>query len=70
MLKILNKMKPGGIIIIDDVQRYLPSNNTLSPAKNLGFTANWGQFKEITQKWQRIYFSDGVSDQLAIIKPI
>ena len=69
-LKILNKLKPGGIIIIDDVQRYLPSNNTLSPAKNLGYTENWGQFKEITQKWQRIYFSDGVSDQLAIIKPI
>lgn len=68
--KIISKIKPGGFILIDDIERYLPSKTTFSPSKNCCGNDLWKNFDKHTKNWERKYFSDGVTDQLFIFKPI
>lgn len=66
---IISKIKPGGFILIDDIERYLPSQKTFSPSKNCCRTPLWDKFDKKTKNWERKYFSDGITDQLFIFKP-
>lgn len=69
-LKIIKKISPGGYILIDDIERYLPSNDTFSPSKNCFHNDNWELFESLTSNWVKFYFSDGITDQLILIKPL
>lgn len=69
-LEALRLIKPGGIIIIDDAHRYLPSQSTSPSARswNAGASsAEWEAFLSETSGWRRIWTSDNVSDTLIII---
>lgn len=67
----LNKLKPGGLLIIDDCQRYI-AYPTRSPeavnAKQLRLTAK--KLLKKLQNWRSIYTSDGVKDTSIFIKPL
>jgi SAM-dependent methyltransferase len=69
-LKIINKIRPGGFILIDDIERYLPSNDTHSPSKNCYYNDNWKLFEGLTKNWHKLYFSDGITDQIILTRPI
>lgn len=66
--KAFSKLKPGGFMLIDDAQRYIPSVNSFSPGRNIGINENWLSFKEKIEANIKLYFSDGVTDQLIIFK--
>ncbi len=61
----LDRIKPGGMIIIDNVNRYLP-HATRSPASlekgSPGKSELWVQFAQRTRSWRYAWFSSGVTD--------
>lgn len=61
----LDRIKPGGLIIVDNVNRYLP-HETRSPASlekgSAGKTELWVRFAERTKGWRCDWFSSGVTD--------
>ena len=70
-LFLLPKIRPGGMLIIDDVHRYLPSLSTSplslrSPAAPS--TAGWEQAAATLAGWRRIWTSSGVSDTAIFLK--
>lgn len=64
-LAALPSIKPGGLLVVDDVHRYLPSTSRSPGAvPHHGLPANsaWHEFSELTADWRRLWFEDGVSD--------
>ena len=70
-LFLLPKIRPGGMLIIDNVNRYLPSQ-TRSPASLLPpaapATAGWEQAAAALAGWRRIWTSNGVWDTAIFVK--
>ncbi len=68
---LLPKIRPGGMLVIDNVNRYLPSL-TRSPASlrpsATPATAAWEQVATALAGWRRIWTSNGVSDTAIFVK--
>ncbi|MBX7257116.1 MAG: class I SAM-dependent methyltransferase [Candidatus Hydrogenedentes bacterium] len=69
---VLDKLKPGSMLVIDDSHRYL-SYATRAPLA-LGpnrdpLTETWRQFDSVTQEWPRTLTSSGVTDTLMLHRP-
>jgi predicted O-methyltransferase YrrM len=73
-LAALPLLKPGGVLVIDNIERYLPranksrSPNARGPAD--GFASpEWQELAEQIGNWRSIWTSDGVTDTALWIKP-
>lgn len=70
-LFLLPKIRPGGMLIIDDVHRYLPSS-TRSPASlrppATAATPGWEQAAAELARWRQIWTTNGVSDTAIFVK--
>jgi Methyltransferase domain len=70
-LFLLPKIKPGGMLIIDDVHRYLPSLS-MSPLSlrppAAPATEGWEQAAATLAGWRRIWTTSGVSDTAIFVK--
>jgi len=69
---IMKKIKPGGILIIDNVNRYLPGE-TLSP-NSVGkdrpaSSILWSELHQTLSSWKQMWSSNGVSDTAIYFKP-
>jgi predicted O-methyltransferase YrrM len=66
------KIRPGGMLVIDNVNRYLPSL-TMSPASlrppAAPASAAWEQAAAALAEWRRIWTSSGVWDTAIFVKP-
>jgi predicted O-methyltransferase YrrM len=71
-IAVVDKIKPGGVIIIDNVNHYLP-NDSYSPNSRTfaqgPFSELWGEYMEKTKGWRSIWTSNGVSDTTFYFKP-
>jgi hypothetical protein len=72
-LKALNHLQSHGLLIVDNIQRYLPNDQTLAP-KALRSTSPphsryWTALAERVAGWRRMWLSDGVSDTAIWFKP-
>ena len=68
----LSRIKPGGMLIIDNVNRYLPSNSRSpnSRTPTLGTDGQiWGGVARDLARWRCIWTSSGVSDTAIYVKP-
>jgi predicted O-methyltransferase YrrM len=69
---ILPKIKPGGLLVIDNVNWYLPCKskapNSRTPALGPA-TPVWEQVWEELARWRMIWTSSGVWDTAIFIKP-
>ena len=68
----LAKLNRGGILIIDDVHRYLPSRSFSPFARKINegpLSEKWTDFLEKTSNWDRWWTSNGVSDTAVFYKP-
>jgi SAM-dependent methyltransferase len=70
--KILPVLRPGGILIIDNVNRYIPGK-TCSPY-SIGdnhppLTQLWAELNQIIMTWRCLWSSNGVSDTAIYFKP-
>lgn len=70
-LSVINKIKNGGVLVIDNVNLYLPSEsqtiNSLSEDATLG--KNWQKVWEQLKSWRVIWTCSGVTDTAIFIKP-
>jgi predicted O-methyltransferase YrrM len=70
-LRSVAKVKPSGLLVIDNANWYLPSA-THSPASRAlnqpPRDALWQKFSDQTQGWRRIWTSNGVTDTLIMFK--
>jgi predicted O-methyltransferase YrrM len=72
-LLMLPKIKSGGLMIVDNVNWYLPqekfhSPNTLRPHDGCASDV-WKEFNHITSSWRKIWTSNGVTDTCIWFKP-
>jgi len=73
-LASLQKIKKGGILVIDDIQRYFPDTiNTKAPyARREGDgyqSKTWQKVGKMTDGWRQIRFSNGLKDTGIFFKP-
>lgn len=70
----LEKIKPGGIIIIDNVERYIPRDpKSPSPEARAieqgSASERWERFVQATAEWRCIWTTNGVWDTAVWFKP-
>jgi len=71
----LDKIKSGGILIVDNVNRYIPNHHTkqVAPSSRLpkdGYATHvWAEVGEVIQDWRYIWVTDGVTDTALWVKP-
>lgn len=73
-LKAIPKIAPGGALVVDNIERYLPRHDP-SPAPNArsikdGYASDaWQDFHDRVRDWRLIWTTDGVTDTAMWIKP-
>jgi predicted O-methyltransferase YrrM len=68
----LARIKPGGVLIIDNVNWYLPSNSRApnSRTPTLGAAGQlWAEIARELAGWRRIWTSSGVTDTAIFVRP-
>lgn len=70
-LAAIHKLKAGGLLIVDDIERCVPYK-TFAPHSIYGqpekFLKEWIQFVDEIEPWRKIMTSNGVSDTIIYIK--
>jgi predicted O-methyltransferase YrrM len=70
-VKVLDKIKNGGCIIVDNVNWFLPSNSNSPNSRSYESGAaseHWNLFLEYVQNWRNIWTTNGVTDTAFFIK--
>ena len=72
--RVIPKLKPGGIVIVDNANWYLPpricSHSPATRAKSEGGASPlWNIFAETTSSWRCVWTSNGVTDTAFWSKP-
>jgi hypothetical protein len=68
----IDKLQSGGMLLIDDAHRYLPSSSRSPLAigpNGACATELWQQFLSRVTYWRCLWLSDGVHDDAIYIKP-
>jgi len=73
-LKAISLVKPGGIVIVDNCNCYLPtpkhSTSPFSRRPEQGpYTGKWAAFLDGVQGWRRVWTTNGVTDTGFWVKP-
>lgn len=72
-MQMLPKLKSGAVLVIDNVNRYLPNDKTVSPGSRRlsegGATQLWNEFLAAVKDWRCCWTSNGVSDTCIWIHP-
>jgi predicted O-methyltransferase YrrM len=61
-LRAVDYLEPGGLLIVDDVQRYVPSRSRTPSARDDYASPDWEKFGARVSTWRRIWVSSGVTD--------
>ncbi len=72
VLKSLDKIRSGGLLVIDNVNWYLPSASKSPGSRSLSDGPNgpiWCKIQEALAGWRKIWTCSGVSDTVIYIKP-
>lgn len=70
-LNAISKLKSGGLLIIDNVNWYLPSRSKSPKSQTYGEAPSsqaWQKFADLTKNWRRIWASNGVFDTVVYFK--
>ncbi len=71
-LKILDKLKISGMLVVDDISRYIPCEQSLSPnaRKTIDGCADdiWVNFMKKTSKWRYTFTTNNITDTGIFIK--
>lgn len=69
---VLSKIRPGGILIVDDIHRYLPSGSRAPRAVPLdgdAASATWTRVADAVTDWELIETTSGVTDTAILRRP-
>lgn len=67
-----DKLKPGGLMIIDNAERYLSNDFSLAEGIDnnpLSMKKEWASFYDKTKNIRKIWLTDGISSTLILFKP-
>jgi len=71
-LKVIDKISIGGMLVIDNINWYLPTKKTFSPYSRSiddGYlNENWESFASLVFNWRYIHTSNGITDTGIFIK--
>jgi len=71
-LRSIPLLKPGGILIIDNVNKYLPSLSVAPNSRSFSqgpIDDDWAQILNLIQPWRKFWTGNGVSDTSIYFKP-
>jgi len=71
-LASMELLRPGGILIIDDVHWFLPSNSISPEARTYEqgpASSQWERFASAVAAWRCIRTTDGIHDTILYLKP-
>lgn len=69
-LRAVDLLRPGGLLVIDNVERYLPSASRSPESLGTGSPeASWQTFTDATAGWRRYWTTNGVTDTAFWFKP-
>jgi len=66
----MDRLAPGGVILLDDSQRYLPHGGQFtkrSVPNTPELTPLWEELLPKLAGWRRLTYSDGVSDTTLLV---
>jgi predicted O-methyltransferase YrrM len=64
-------VKPGGLVIVDNVERYLPSRSRSPESRGgTGPDDDWAAFDGAVQGWRRYWTTNGVTDTAFWFRPV
>ena len=69
---VIDKLRPGGVLIIDNVNRYLPSDTRSPASRSLQAGPDgpvWEKVYREIESWRRIWTTSGVTDTAFFFKP-
>lgn len=69
---VLPKIRPGGLCVIDDIQRFFPSDShspEAIPAHGAPATSQWAQLAQVLQLWKPMWTTNGIKDTALYRKP-
>jgi predicted O-methyltransferase YrrM len=70
---IMPKVKPGGILILDNINWHLPSQSKAPGTRTAELgpaTSTWAEIGQELAGWRRIWTSNGVWDTAIFFKPV
>ena len=73
VLQSLPLLKNGGILVIDNVNRYLPSRSIAPNSRSIEagpIDEEWQQVLDQISTWRYFWTSNGVSDTAVYFKPL
>ncbi len=71
-IAVVPKIKPGGILVIDNCNWFLPSDSKSPNSQRqngAGLKDDWQRFLDLTKEWRYIWTSSGVTDSAFWVKP-
>jgi predicted O-methyltransferase YrrM len=71
-LRVIPKLCPGGLLAVDNINWYLPCHSCAPNSRREAqgpASIQWGQFRAVTQTWQCLWTSSGVTDTAIYTKP-
>jgi predicted O-methyltransferase YrrM len=69
---VIPKLRPGGVLVVDNVNWFLPSATIAPSSRGLEdgpASALWHAFSSAVQGWRRIWTTSGVTDTAFFLKP-
>jgi predicted O-methyltransferase YrrM len=68
-LRAVDLLTPGGLMILDNAEAYLPSTSRSPWSVPAPVTRGWQEFTERTASWRRVWTTNGVWDTAIWFKP-
>jgi predicted O-methyltransferase YrrM len=71
-IRVLDKICPGGLLVIDNVNRYLPSDTHSPRSRSIDagpLNDIWSDVEKSIASWRHIWTSSGVTDTAFFFKP-
>jgi predicted O-methyltransferase YrrM len=68
----LSRVVPGGLLVIDNVNRYLPSKSRAPDSRSQSagpLSSEWAELSKSLSKWSVVWTSSGVTDTAVFTKP-
>jgi predicted O-methyltransferase YrrM len=73
LLRSVPKLKPGGWVVFDNANWYLPSTSVTPHSRGLAdgpASPAWGAVVEVLDGWETFWTSNGVNDTAIFVKPL
>ena len=68
VLAVIDAIRPGGLLVLDNANRYLPSPGTRSPYQLSHHALPWEDVVQRLGAWRTIWTTNGITDTALFIK--